>query len=284
MKVAAVISLKADHRLPVLLDVAGLARSTFFYHQAKASQSDPKADLKAAITTVFEDSRSRYGYRRVRLVLIGQGWTVSKKTVLKIMRELGLASKARRRKRFESYRGQVGRVAENILDRNFLADAPNCKWVTDVTEFRVGERKIYLSPVMDLYDHSIVSYAHGLSPSLELTTNALREALGQLADGQTPLVHSDQGFQYQHQTWTSLLGQAGAIQSMSRKATCLDNAVMENFFGHMKEEMFNHDRYDSIDELAAAIDEYIDWYNHERISTKLEGLTPVQYRAQALAA
>ena len=284
MKVAAVISLKADHRLPVLLEVAGLARSTFFYHQAKAGQPDPKAELKAAITHVFTDSRSRYGHRRVRLVLNAQGWVISKKTVLKSMRELGLASKTRPRKRFESYRGQVGRVAANVLDRDFTAQAPNCKWVTDVTEFRVGERKIYLSPVMDLFDHSIIAYAQGLSPSLELTTRALRAALGQLAEGQKPLVHSDQGFQYQHHAWRAMLSQAGAVQSMSRKATCLDNAVMENFFGHMKEEMFNHDRYDSIDELANAIDHYIAWYNHERISTKLEGLTPVQYRDQALAA
>lgn len=191
MKVAAVTSLKADHRLPVLLDVAGLARSTFFYHQAKAGQPDPRADLKAAITRVFEDSRSRYGNRRVRLVLIDQGWTVSKKSVLKSMRDLGLASKARRKKRFESYRGPVGRVAENILNRDFSAAAPNCKWVTDVTEFRVGERKIYLSPVMDLFDHSIVSYAQGLSPSLDLTTGAMRQALSQLKVGQHPLVHSD---------------------------------------------------------------------------------------------
>jgi len=284
VKVAAVISLKADHRLAVLLDVAGIARSTFFYHQAKAGQPDPRANLKTAITGAFEASNRRYGYRRVRVVLMREGWTVSKKTVLKAMRELGLASKVRRRRRYDSYRGQVGRTAPNLLDRDFATDAPNRKWVTDVTEFRIGDRKIYLSPVMDLFDHSIVAYTCGPSPSLELTTTALRKAISQLPEGQHPLVHSDQGFQYQHLAWRTLLEQAGATQSMSRKATCLDNAVMENFFGHLKEEMFNHDHYASIEDLVTAIHEYIRWYNHERISTKLEDLSPVQYRTQALAA
>jgi putative transposase len=175
-------------------------------------------------------------------------------------------------------------VAPNLLKRQFDADAPNQKWVTDVTEFSVGDRKLYLSPVMDLFDRQVISYAIGTSPNLALANDSLRDALATLEDGQKPLVHSDQGFQYQHNSWRTLLENAGAVQSMSRKANCYDNAVIENFFGHLKEELFHRVRFLSVDALSTALHEYIRWYNTERISTKLKGLSPVQYRAQTLAA
>jgi putative transposase len=200
------------------------------------------------------------------------------------MRALQLLCKVRRRKRYNSYQGEQGRIAPNLLNRKFDADAPNQKWVTDVTEFRVGDRKLYLSPVMDLFDRQIISYSVGSSPNLELTNSSLRGALACLEPRQQPLVHSDQGVQYQHASWRVLLSDAGAAQSMSRKGNCYDNAVMENFFGHLKEELFHHVRFLSTNALAAALDEYIHWYNTERISTKLKGLSPVQYRAQTLAA
>jgi putative transposase len=284
VKVQALIALKADFPLPVLLQVAGLARSTFFYHQARLQAPDPQAALKAAVTEIFEKNHGRYGHRRIHTELAKQGWTVAKKTVLKLMRALRLVCKVRRKKRYNSYQGEQGRIAPNVLNREFEADEPNQKWVTDVTEFRVGDRKLYLSPVMDLFDRQIISYTVGSSPNLELTDTSLREALTTLEAGQQPLVHSDQGFQYQHASWRTLLEGAGAVQSMSRKGNCYDNAVMENFFGHLKEELFHRVRFLSTDAPAAALHEYIRWYNTERISTKLKGLSPVQYRAQALAA
>lgn len=280
MKVDAVIALKADFPLPVLLQVTGLARSTFFYHQARRLAPDPRQQLKTAITEVFETNHGRYGHRRIHTVLTRQGWTVAKKTVLKLMRSLGLICKVRRKKRYVSYRGDAGKTAANVLDRDFTADAPNQKWVT---EFSVGDRKLYLSPIMDLFDRQVISYSVGLSPNLELTNTSLRHALATLEDGKRPLVHSDQGFQYQHASWRRLLQDAGAHQSMSRKANCYDNAVIENFFGHLKEELFHRVRFISTDALTSALHEYIHWYNVERISTKLEGLSPVQYRAQTLA-
>lgn len=284
MRVQALIALKADFPLPVLLQIAGLARSTFFYHQARLRAPDPRQELKAAITEIFEKNHGRYGHRRIHAQLLGQGWTVARKTVLKLMRSLRLLCKIRRKKRYNSYKGAQGTVATNLLDRQFESDAPNRKWVTDVTEFRVGERKLYLSPVMDLFDRQVISYSIRSSPNLELTNSSLRQALATLQAGQEPLVHSDQGFQYQHPSWGRLLRTAGATQSMSRKANCYDNAVMENFFGHLKEELFHHARFLSTDALTTALHDYIHWYNTERISTKLKGLSPVQYRAQALAA
>ena len=284
VKVQAVVSLKADYPLGVLLDVAGLARSTFFYHQARLQAPDPKEKLTAAVTEIFETNHGRYGHRRTHIELVKQGWTVAKKTVLKLMQALGLICKVRRRKRYNSYRADQGAVAPNVLNREFEADAPNRKWVTDVTEFSVGDRKLYFSPVMDLFDRQIISHTISSTPNLELTNTSLREALTTLEDGQQPLLHSDQGFQYQHVSRRVLLEDAGAVQSMSRKGNCYDNAVIENFFGHLKEELFHHVRFISTDALAAALHEYIRWYNIERISTKLDGLSPLQYRTQALAA
>jgi putative transposase len=264
--------------------VAGLARSTFFYHQARLQVPDPQASLKTTVTKIFKKNHGRYGHRRIHAELLKQGWTVAKKTVLKLMRALGLVCKVRRKKRYNSYQGEQGAVAPNLLNREFEATAPNQKWVTDVTEFNVGDRRLYLSPVMDLFDRQIISYTVGTSPNLALTNGSLRTALTTLEDGQKPLVHSDQGFQYQHVSWRTLLEGVGAVQSMSRKGNCYDNAVMENFFGHLKEELFHRVRFLNTKALETALHEYIRWYNTERISTKLKGLSPVQYRAQALAA
>ncbi|WP_236594268.1 IS3 family transposase [Saccharothrix sp. 6-C] len=282
MKTQVIATLKADYPLAVLLEAAGLARSTFFHHQARQARPDPHADLKTAITQVFDRARGRYGHRRVHAVLTGQGRRVAKKTVLKLMNTLGLVCKVRRRRRYRSWRGQVGTIAPNTLDRRFTASAPDTKWVTDVTEFRIGDRKVYLSPVIDLFDRSVIAYTHGPASTLELTNSSLRGAIATLPAGATPLVHSDQGFQYQHASWRTLLLDAGLTQSMSRRANCLDNSIAENFFGHVKEELFNHDRFDTVEEFTTALDDYLDWYNTTRVSTTLKGLSPVEYRAQAL--
>lgn len=199
------------------------------------------------------------------------------------MRELGLVCLIRRRRRYVSYQGMVGKVADNVLNREFTATTPNQKWVTDVTEFHVGDRKVYLSPMMDLFDRQIISYAISTSPTLELTNSSLRDALATLGKSQTPLVHSDQGFQYQHRSWRRLLSTAGAKQSMSRKANCHDNAVIESFFGHLKEEMFHHTHYLSVEALTIALEDYITWFNTSRSHTHCEGLSPLQYRTQPLA-
>lgn len=280
MRVQAVISLKAEHRLELLLQVAGLARSTFFYHQARLALPDSQAALKAAIRAAFDAARGRYGHRRIHAVLRRDGWVVAKKTVLKLMRQLGLKSKVRQR-RYVSFKGEVGKVAPNLLARQFTADAPNQKWVTDVTEFRIGETKVFLSPVLDLHERKIVAYSRGVSPTLELTNSALKAAVATLEPGQQPLVHSDQGFQYQHVSWRKIL-KGKAKQSMSRKGNCLDNAVIEGFFGHLKEEMFNHDQFDSVEAFLVELDDYMRWYNDERISSTRKDLSPVQHRTQVL--
>lgn len=278
------IALKASHPLPLLLQAAGLARSTFFNRQAALKIPDRHAELRAQIHKAFTDAKGRYGHRRIHAVLRRQGWQVARKTVLKLMREENLVCKVRTRRKYSSYKGQVGKIAENLLKREFDTDAPNTKWVTDVTEFKIAEQKVYLSPVLDLFDRSIVSYSVSESPNVAFTNKSLTEAIGTLAADEAPMMHSDQGFQYQHASWQKLLSNANMAQSMSRKGNCLDNSVMENFFGHLKEEMFHRQEFTDTSGFIAELDDYIRWYNYDRISLTLQCLSPVEYRAQALAA
>ena len=233
------IALKASHPLPLLLQAAGLARSTFFNRQATLQKPDRHAELRAQIHKAFTDAKGRYGHRRIHAVLRRQGWQVARKTVLKLMRQENLVCKVRTRRKYSSYKGLVGKIAENLLKREFDTDAPNTKWVTDVTAFKTAEQKLYLSPVLDLFDRSIVSYSISDSPNVAFTNKSLTEAIGTLAAGEKPMMHSDQGFRYQHASWQKLLSNANMAQSMSRKGNCLDNSVMENVFGHLKEEMFH---------------------------------------------
>lgn len=281
MKAAAIAACKADHRLDDLLTFAGLARSTFFYHQARQGRPDRHADTAEAVRAVFVRAHGRYGHRRIHAELRRSG-PIAKKTVLAVMRRERLVCPVRRRRRYSSYGGEVGKVAANLLDRDFTATGLNQKWVTDVTEFRVGERKLYLSPVMDLFDRQIIAHRIETAPTLELSHGSLRDAF-LASPGATPMVHSDQGVHYQHRSWRNILAGAGATQSMSRKGNCHDNAVIENFFGHLKSEMFHHARFASVADLTEALEEYIAWWNTDRTQERLEGMSPVQYRAHALA-
>lgn len=235
--------------------------------------------VRARIREIFTDSNERYGHRKIMTVLVKEGLSIAKKTVLRLMQDMGIKTKVRR-KRYNSHRGTVGRVAGNVLNRDFTAEEPNEKWVSDVTEFAVADQKLYLSPVIDLFDTSVVSYSMSTSPNTALTNESLIRACQGLRPGQAPLVHTDQGFQYQHVSWAAILAEYGARPSMSRKGNCWDNAVAENFFGQLKSEMFYLQKFDTVEDLKTAIDEYIHWYNFERISTRLGGLAPMEYRTK----
>ena len=259
-----------------------MPRATFFYHQKRLSEPDKHAAIKDAIRESFEVNKHRYGYRRVLLDLRNKGWVVNHKLVYKLMRQMGLRAKIRQRRPYISYAGTKSRIADNKLDRKFTPDTPNTVFVSDVTEFRVAGRKVYLSPVMDLFDRSIVAHTVATSPTAAFTAESLTKAIAACAPKPGWMMHTDQGFQYQHSSWRNLIGDNGGVQSMSRKANCYDNAVMENFFGHVKAEMYHGEVFDTVEEFTQAIDEYIQWYNTERIQQRLKGLTPMQYRNQAL--
>jgi len=272
--------LRQQHPLTRLLRAAGLARSTFYWQLSCEKKPDKYADDRRRILTLFHKHKGRYGYRRITLAFRREGSSLNHKTVQKLMQELQLVS-CIRAKKYNSYAGRYGKAAGNLLNRRFSADKPNQKWVTDVTEFKVGGEKLYLSPVPDLYNGEIVAYQMEHRPHLSMVDNMLSKALSVLREGEHPMLHSDQGWQYQMVHYQNRLKEAGLKQSMSRKGNCYDNAVIESFFGTLKSECFYLEEHNSISGLRAAIDEYIYYYNHERIKQKLKGLSPVEYRTQA---
>lgn len=264
------------------MQAAELARSTFYYQLKAQAASDSCAELKSRIGAIYERHKGRYGYRRVTAHLRQAGERINHKKVQRLMQALSLTSIVRPKK-YRSYRGEVGRIAPNLLKREFDASEPNVKWVTDVTEFNVNGQKLYLSPVMDLYNGEIVAYEMHTRPLFNLVAGMLKKAFKRLSSTDKPMLHSDQGWQYQQPIYRRLLAEQGVTQSMSRKANCLDNAAMESFFGTLKSEFFYLQKMATIDQLQAGIKQYIHYYNHDRIKLKLKGLSPVQYRTQALS-
>jgi transposase InsO family protein len=186
------------------------------------------------------------------------------------MQQLGLICKVRMKK-YHSYKGEVGKVAPNLLDRNFEAERPNQKWVTDVTEFSLFGQKLYLSPILDLCSRDLVTYTIADRPSLWMATDMLSQAFEKLPDGANLILHSDQGWQYQHKHYQKMLEAKGIRQSMSRKGNCLDNAVMENFFGLLKSELLYLQDFDSLEHFKAELIDYLDYYNNHRLKQKLQG-------------
>lgn len=199
------------------------------------------------------------------------------------MKQLGLVCCVRIKK-YHSYKGEVGKIAPNLLNRDFYAQKPNEKWVTDVTEFSLFGKKLYLSPILDLHSGYLVSYTISERPVLSMVTDMLNKAFINIPDNTNLILHSDQGWQYQHKQYQRMLRNKGIRQSMSRKGNCLDNAVMENFFGILKSELLYLQKFESMKQFKQELEDYLDYYNNRRIKTKLKGLSPAVYRQQALMA
>ena len=237
--------------------------------------------MKQQIREIYYQHKGRYGYRRMTYALRNLGVMINHKCTLRLMQLMGLKSCIRAVK-YRSYKGQVGKIADNVLQRQFKADRPNQKWATDVTEFKVNGEKLYLSPIIDLFNGEIIAFQTQRRPHYGLVKDMLDNAINRLKPDEKPIIHSDQGWQYQMRHYQQQLKQYGLIQSMSRKGNCLDNAVIESFFGTLKSECFHGKKFRSVDELEKTVKDYIHYYNHERIKVKLKGLTPVQYRNQSL--
>lgn len=263
-----------------LLKLAEMPRSTFYYWLKVLQKEDKYKTLKNEIKSIFDENKGRYGYRRITLELKNRGYRINHKTVQRLMNQLGLISIVRPKRRYNSYKGTIGKVANNILKRNFKADKPNQKWVTDVTEFRVHDEKLYLSPIVDLFNGEIVSYNLSKHPVFNQVIDMIKKAFAKIPNNTNLILHSDQGWQYQMKQYQWMLKEKGVIQSMSRKGNCLDNSCAENFFGILKSELFyvKEKEYNNIDELEQDIIEYIEYYNNKRIKGKLKGMSPVQYR------
>ncbi|WP_368407652.1 IS3 family transposase [Chryseobacterium edaphi] len=269
--------LRQEFDLAVLLDCTSMARSSFYYHQKMLRKNDKYAEIKTMIKQIYHRHKGCFGYRRITLAMKEKGIIINHKTVMRLMKVLGLKSIIRI-KEYRSYRGDLGKTAPNILERNFKTNQPNKKWATDVTEFNVSGNKLYLSPIIDLFNGEIISYELAERPAFAQVVNMLKKSFRKIKNTENIILHSDQGWQYQMKAYKHLLKQKGIIQSMSRKGNCLDNAIIENFFGTLKSEMFYTKKFKTIEDLKKEIKEYINYYNNDRIRLNLKGKSPVQYR------
>lgn len=273
------------HRLGDLLGAAGLARSSYYY-----AVSHPKAptrpELWEAAAEVFGRTANGCGHRQIAMCLRAeQGVRIADKTVLKMMREMGMSCGIRRgsgRRRYSSYRGRVGSTFENVLGRDFAADGPWQKMGTDVTELRQPWGKAYFAPVYDFGSKEIVAWSTSPRPDMAQQHELLDRLLARMPEGARPVLHSDMGWQYQHAGWCDRLRAAGVVQSMSRKGNCLDNAATEQVFGHMKDEFFRGRTWPGFEELKGDLDAYVVHWNTRRRQAKLRGLTPEEFRNQSL--
>ena len=272
-----------EYPLAMLLEIAQLPRATFYYHLKQNAKPDKYKSAKEEITAIYHENKGRYGYRRITTELCKRNIPLNHKTVQRLMKEMGIVCRVRMKK-YHSYKGEVGKVAPNLLSRDFSADKPNQKWVTDVTEFHLFGEKLYLSPILDLHSRDIVSYVISDRPVLSMVTTMLEKAFAVIPDNTNLLLHSDQGWQYQHKRYQRMLQAKGVLQSMSNKGNCLDNAVMENFFGLLKSELLYLQEFESMDQFKQELIEYLDYYNNRRIKAKLKGLPPALHRHQALSA
>ena len=287
-KVEAVSALRAEGcRLGSLLECAGLARSSYYYalsHPARPT----RPELRDAVAEIFSRTANGCGHRQVAMCLRAElGARIADKTVLKMMREMGVRCGIRRETdyhRYNSYRGVVGETFENVIGRDFAADGPWQKMGTDATEFRQPWGKAYFAPVYDFGSKEIVAWSTSTSPDMAQQAELLDRLLAKMPEGATPVLHSDMGWQYQHAAWCGRLKDAGIVQSMSRKGNCIDNGATEQVFGHMKDEFFRGRTWPDFESFKADLDAYVAHWNTRRRQVKLKGLTPEEFRSQPLAA
>ena len=273
-----VCELRQKHPLDVLLDISKIARSSYYYHIQTSSIVNKHEDAKKEINSIYHAHKGRYGYRRITLEMKNRGYFINHKTVSKLMGSQGLRSVIRRKK-YISYRGEISEAAPNLFKQDFVAEKPYMKWATDITEFKVKDKKVYLSPIIELFNGEIISYNISESPNFKQVSDMLQNAFKTLTGDQKPTLHSDQGWQYRMTKYKQMLNEKRIEQSMSRKGNCYDNAIIENFFGTIKSEMFYLKKYTSVDELKTDIKEYIRYYNNDRIKLNLKGMSPIKYRA-----
>ncbi|MFR6294629.1 MAG: IS3 family transposase [Thomasclavelia ramosa] len=279
-KVTIVCELQLKYSLKILLKISGLKRSTYYYTLSKTNKDMKNDEIMNIIIHIFYTHKERYGYRRITLELRNMGYTINHKKVKRLMSIMGLYGQTPKA-RYKSYKGDMNGTTKNLLlskvvdeekhktyyDRNFNTTRCNEIWSTDVSEFHIAAGKLYLSPILDLHNREIVSFNISKSPNFEQIKDMLKQAFDKYDNLEGLKFHSDQGWQYQMQSYHEMLEEKRIQQSMSRKGNCLDNSPMENFFGRMKNEMFYGYEYSfkTLDDLKVAMEEYIDYYNKNTI-------------------
>lgn len=236
--------------------------------------------VKNTIKEIFTNSYHAYGYRRIYNELKNNGENISEKVVRRLMKEQELIVLAKNNKRYSSYLGEISPAVDNIINRDFSADKPNQKWVTDITEFSLPSGKVYLSPIIDCFDGLPVSWKIGTSPNASLANEMLDDAILTLKDDEIPIVHSDRGGHYRWPGWIKRMLEAGLIRSMSKKGCSPDNSACEGFFGSIKQEMFYNRNWYNVTtvEFIIYLNNYLIWYSEKRIKESLGWLSPIEYR------
>ena len=281
-KTLLVDALKTTYTLAELLAELDLARSSYFYHCARLRSPDKYADVRVAMADVFQSNHRCYGYRRMRAALCRRHMHISEKVVKRLMKQECLIVTANRKRRYGSYLGEISPAPENLINRDFHADSPNEKWLTDITEFQIPAGKVYLSPMIDCFDGLVVSWTIGTRPDSDLVNSMLDVAIERVASSEDrPVIHSDRGAHYRWPGWLTRVHSAKLTRSMSRKGCSPDNAACEGFFGRLKTEMFYPRNWQdvSVDQFIQTVDAYIRWYNEKRIKLSLGSLSPIEYRA-----
>jgi transposase InsO family protein/transposase-like protein len=279
-KAVLVGALNSEYPLKDLLDGLGLSRSSYYYQRWAMSLEGKYETLKGHIVELFDVNNRCYGYRRIHGLLAQEGTKVSEKVVRMLTEEIGLVAQQRRKRKYSSCQGEISPAPENLLERDFHTDAPNEKWLTDITEFHIPDGKAYLSPVVDCFDGMLVSWAVSTRPDAELVNTMLDMATGTLNDGECPIIHSDRGCHYRWPGWLERIEKAALVRSMSKKGCSPDNAACEGLFGRIKNEMFYNRTWIGVtmDSFMETLDKYLNWYNNKRIKMSLGGMSPVQYR------
>ena len=264
--------------------LAHISKSDYYYVLSKQDKDYKNDEIMNRIIDIYYQHKRRYGYRRVYLQLLKEGYSINHKKVQRLMKRMGLIGIKRNKRKYSSYQGTIGKVADNIIQRDFFSDKPNKKRYTDITEFNLRGDKIYLSPILDGCAGDIVSFNISKLPSFNQIIDMMDKAFLNNPNTDNLIFHSDQGWQYQMKQFSNILKEHNIIQSMSRRGNSLDNGLMESFFGSLKTEIFYgfESQYKTIDDLIKSIKDYIYYYNNDRIKSRLKGLTPMEYRNQAL--
>ena len=279
-KAMVIMALRDKYPVKSILEVFDMAKSSYCYQQKQIKKENKIAKIKERIKILFFENHKRYGYRRIHLLLKREGIIISEKIVRSIMKEENLIVRIIRQKKYSSYLGEISPAVPNEIQRDFHADKPNKKWLTDITEFKIGEGKVYLSPIIDCFDGMPITWTVGTSPNAELVNTMLDNAIVLLKENEHPIVHSDRGCHYRWSGWIQRMDEAGLTRSMSKKGCSPDNSACEGFFGRMKNEMFYGEKWDkiSIEEFISIINQYMQWYRDKRIKLSLGGLSPMEYR------
>ena len=279
-KAMVIMALRDKYPVKSILEVFDMAKSSYCYQQKQIKKENKIAKIKERIKILFFENHKRYGYRRIHLLLKREGIIISEKIVRSIMKEENLIVRAIRQRKYNSYFGEISPAVPNEIQRDFHADKPNKKWLTDITEFKIGEGKVYLSPIIDCFDGMPITWTVGTSPNAELVNTMLDNAIVLLKENEHPIVHSDIGCHYRWPGWIQRMDEAGLTRSMSKKGCSPDNSACEGFFGRMKNEMFYGEKRDkiSVEEFIGIINQYMQWYRDKRIKLSLGGLSPMEYR------